>query len=654
MTDTGLQNDSNYLDMVRGLSLGSETYGIPESASLNGYNRYTEIFESLYDTNTFAANVIDLLPQSMGQNKPTIKYPNAEINGYLQDRVNNIIQHFIDASKIARLVGGSGILIGAKGSLSEPIELYARDPLYYTILEGGSTGELKVDSIDKNPQSKTYLKPLYYRLKFTDEPIHASRILPFYGIKPLTKRQWRRNKYWGISVLVRCYEALKNLDRTDTAIASTVEKFSRIVIKIAELTELSKTQKGRDQLAERSRQMNYSWNLHKTLLLQMGEEVSNLTTNYDGVINAAEHIKKVLASRTDTPYTKLFNSSASKSGLSGSKSDSESVDRGDERQWADYVDTKKVSDWNPNLYKLIDYLLLGLSIEDSEKYEIEHHSILQLTESERSAVEKTKAETAQIYIGTQAVTPVDVAKSLKEGVDLGSVIVVPEQPLMIPGRVPIKASLMPSQPEVGALTPETPNNGLRASQTGIIKDSFTSDDATRAQKKIKWNGLNIAIQYFPFQLRHGKMLLGAYGHIEKTIAADKMAADVYIGTNLESNKIFVIDQWIDGKFDEKKYIIGVNDLMEAKKLYLATMPESFIGGLYETNMEEIKELQKAYDKKHSSTKDAKDENIIITGRIVSAANDDRDSKVSQRIINNVDERRKKLYPLNMADIVDPD
>lgn len=139
-----------------------------------------------------------------------------------------------------------------------------------------------------------------------------------------------------------------------------------------------------------------------------------------------------------------------------------------------------------------------------------------------------------------------------------------------------------------------------------------SDDSTPAKKIIEWNGFQIGLQYLPFEKRHGKLLKAAYGHFRKTKGADGMAVDVYVGTAIESDKIFAIEQLIDGNFDEEKMVIGVWNIEQAKSLYLSAMPSKFMGDVREIKVRDLNKYRV----------DAV-ERLVIEGEIVS------DSEFSQ-------------------------
>ncbi len=118
-----------------------------------------------------------------------------------------------------------------------------------------------------------------------------------------------------------------------------------------------------------------------------------------------------------------------------------------------------------------------------------------------------------------------------------------------------------------------------------------TDDATPVKRILKWQGFEIGLQYLPFEKRHGRVLPAAYGHFRRTRGADGMAVDVYVGTNLASPLVFVVDQVIDGAFDEEKMIIGVNDAAEARMIYGQAMPKEFFGGMREISLAELEEYR---------------------------------------------------------------
>jgi phage-related protein (TIGR01555 family) len=125
----------------------------------------------------------------------------------------------------------------------------------------------------------------------------------------------------------------------------------------------------------------------------------------------------------------------------------------------------------------------------------------------------------------------------------------------------------------------------------VGKSSMVADDATPVKKIIQWQGFSVGLQYLPFETRHKKTLLAGYGHFRKTKGADSMACDVYVGMKLTSPKLFVVEQYINGEFDEDKFIIGVDTLEEARNIYLSAMPKEFLGSIREEKISYLQSMQ---------------------------------------------------------------
>jgi hypothetical protein len=112
-----------------------------------------------------------------------------------------------------------------------------------------------------------------------------------------------------------------------------------------------------------------------------------------------------------------------------------------------------------------------------------------------------------------------------------------------------------------------------------------TDDDTPIKRTIFWKGFEIGLQYQPFDLRHEKLLPCGYGEIVGTNGQDGMALDCYVGSDLESDRVFVIDQLNaqTGEFDEHKLFIGFDDdAATIKDLFVSLMGQERFGGIRET------------------------------------------------------------------------
>lgn len=109
-------------------------------------------------------------------------------------------------------------------------------------------------------------------------------------------------------------------------------------------------------------------------------------------------------------------------------------------------------------------------------------------------------------------------------------------------------------------------------------------------KKPTVQEIEVTIESPAGSFRHGpdwiQKMANDYGYIEDTIGADGDEVDAFIGPNLESECIFIIEQVKEnGDFDEHKVMIGFSNMAEAKDAYHANYPEGW-NGL--KNMQEIK------------------------------------------------------------------
>jgi hypothetical protein len=94
------------------------------------------------------------------------------------------------------------------------------------------------------------------------------------------------------------------------------------------------------------------------------------------------------------------------------------------------------------------------------------------------------------------------------------------------------------------------------------------------KKKVNWNGLRISIENPAGTVRKGKWgqtkMKHDYGYIRQTEGADGDHLDVFLGPDMDSEIVFIVDQ-VGPKgvrFDEHKCIIGATNKKQARAIYL--------------------------------------------------------------------------------------
>jgi phage-related protein (TIGR01555 family) len=135
-------------------------------------------------------------------------------------------------------------------------------------------------------------------------------------------------------------------------------------------------------------------------------------------------------------------------------------------------------------------------------------------------------------------------------------------------------------------------DGVRAD---VVTVSARTDDDTPIKRAIHWKEYQIGLQYEALDERHGRILPLAYGEfLGLRSEHDGMNADVYVGSELGSDRVFAVTQldYDTGEFDEVKFIIGVHKpIDEVAKLYQAIMTPQHFGGIVEITKEEIPTYQ---------------------------------------------------------------
>lgn len=145
----------------------------------------------------------------------------------------------------------------------------------------------------------------------------------------------------------------------------------------------------------------------------------------------------------------------------------------------------------------------------------------------------------------------------------------------------------------------------------LISGQDIETDPSEAQKesgnykkgKIRLHGLNISIENPKGATRSGvsddgkewsSKMKHHYGYIKRTEARDGDHLDVFIGPCPDSDKVFIVNQKLKGKFDEHKVMLGFKTKEEAEKGYLANYDKGWdgLGSIHELSVSEFKDWLK--------------------------------------------------------------
>ena len=132
------------------------------------------------------------------------------------------------------------------------------------------------------------------------------------------------------------------------------------------------------------------------------------------------------------------------------------------------------------------------------------------------------------------------------------------------------------------------------------KANETNTNPTEKQKEVgnykkghlRIRGLDISIEnpagskrYYGKDGKKYNVMQNHYGYFSRTKGKDGDQVDVFIGPDVEKfEKVYVVDQKINGKFDESKVMLGFLSKKEAKAAYFANYDENWHGFMHITGV----------------------------------------------------------------------
>lgn len=174
---------------------------------------------------------------------------------------------------------------------------------------------------------------------------------------------------------------------------------------------------------------------------------------------------------------------------------------------------------------------------------------------------------------------------------------------------------------------------------------------TEAQKEagnykkghIKINGFDVTIEQPSGSVRSGKDANGkewsvtmnnTYGYIRGTESVDGDHIDVFLGPDMNSDMVYVVDQVnTDGSFDEHKVMMGFSSLEDARSAYLSNYEEGWqgLGNITGVALDEFKkwiDSSKRKTKPFSEYKGIKREEEILPRKVKKLSLVDKDDYIT--------------------------
>lgn len=295
------------------------------------------------------------------------------------------------ALRLARLYGGSVIIIGEKGgnpTLPLDIDRLAAGGLEY--IHVASRYEITAGAINRDAASAGWGEPTSYSMTSNvrgNLTIHPSRVIPFIGadVPDLTHSQG-----WGDSVLQALSEAVENAGLAATSIAQLLQEAKVDVFKIPNFMANVGNEAYRKTIVDRISLANQAKSITNGLLMDAEEEYQQKQISFSQLPEVLSLYLQIAAGAADIPATRLLGQSPA-----GMNSTGES----DLRNYYDRLGAEQEVYLRPRLEKLDEVLIRSALGSRPAEVHFVFAPLWQISQKEKSDIFKTTADAARVIAG---------------------------------------------------------------------------------------------------------------------------------------------------------------------------------------------------------------------------------------------------------------
>lgn len=320
-----------------------------------------------------------------------------------------------DAYVWSRLFGGAGLirLINDGATLDQPLRQNSiRAVMGYRVVDRFRITWTSAD-LETDANSPDYGQPTRYNIwPVQGEPyvVHASRISIIQGAR-LPEMQRINNQGWGASVLQGAYDALMRVGANYGYSANIMRDFVQSVLSIDGLTDMLAA--GQDEVIEkRLHMLDISRSILNTMVIDggAGESYAKTVSSVAGVPDLMDRcIEALIASSEGMPMSELMGRSASGLNANGN---------GELRSWYGVLEATRnarighvVEDMVRDIYRSQTGPTRGV---EPEQWHVKWRSLYVPTDQEEVELDKTRAETRQIYVQMGSLDPDEVRDDLAQ------------------------------------------------------------------------------------------------------------------------------------------------------------------------------------------------------------------------------------------------
>lgn len=390
-----------------------------------------DMIEAFYEGNGLFAKIIDMPAEEAVKHGFTLKdVKDLKLESFCEESLDELDweETAMTAIKWTRLFGGAIVvmLINDGRGLEEPLDwrhIKSIDDLRVydrTIVQPDYTSLFGYDPQDPFRVRGSRLgMPEYYNVfsQYGTFTVHESRCLVFQnGILP-ENAQNSTYQLWGIPEYVRIHRALRDAEIAHSSAPKLMERSIQPIYKMKDLSMELATEQGEDFLLRRLQAIDMARGTMNSIAIDAeGEDYNFAQFTFTGVNDVLSASCNMLSAVTNIPQVILFG--APVGGLS-------TADDTAMENYYNYIERIQKRMVRSNLRYLLSVLFqAGVrtgEVDEVPNIKIEFNPLWSMSDIEKAqldaqkaSIEQTKAATAQIYVGMQAIDPSEVRKKLAD------------------------------------------------------------------------------------------------------------------------------------------------------------------------------------------------------------------------------------------------
>jgi len=304
-----------------------------------------------------------------------------------------------------RLYGGSLLIVGADDgrTMDQPLNEKAIKSINYFRPVDSTCVDLSASQWEKNPLSPRFGKVNVFRIRYNvydtyvNMDIHYTRLIEFHN-DPYPSGQYKmittEQQYWGMPALQTVNESLRDLGGITQNTVNILYDFVSGVYTLKGLSQLLAQDadgKAKTALTKRFEAINMAKSAINAAILDEGETYTKNFTTVSGLPELIDRFMLQLSGSTGIPVTRLYGRSPAGLNATG---------EADIRNYYDIIEAQQRNRLYVQLMRCFQLICIWKGL-DFSNLNVTFNSLYQLTETEKTQIEKDEATTRQTVVNTQ-------------------------------------------------------------------------------------------------------------------------------------------------------------------------------------------------------------------------------------------------------------